>query len=43
MKLVETLKLELGDSLEKKRELEETPSLCGSLNNKDIDKPLWLH
>lgn len=37
VKIVKTLKLELGDSLEKRWELEEmTPSLCGFLNNVDI-------
>ena len=35
-------KLDLCVSLEKRWELEETPSLCGYLNNEDIGKPLWL-
>jgi hypothetical protein len=39
----ENLKLDLCVSLEKRWELKETPSLCGSLNNKDISKPLWLN
>jgi hypothetical protein len=43
VKLVETLKLDLCGSLEKRWELEETLGLCGSLNNEDVDKPRWLH
>ena len=36
VKLSGTLKLNLCDSLEKRSELEETPSLRGSLNNEDV-------
>jgi hypothetical protein len=43
VKLVETLKLELVDWLEKRWGLKKTPSLCISLNNEDIGKSLWLH
>jgi len=40
VKLSENLKLDLCVSLEKRWELKETPSLCGSFNNEDISKPL---
>jgi hypothetical protein len=42
VKPVETLKLYLYGSLKKRWELEETPSLCGSLNNDDVGKTWWL-
>ena len=35
------LKINLGDGLEKRIGLEETQSLCGFLNNKDVGKPWW--
>ena len=42
VKLSGNLKLDLCDSLEKRLELEKTPSLYGSLNNEEVGKPLWL-